>query len=246
MASSPVAAALTEHHRLAQLRVGALTAVQVHAIWPLLDLEHLDATFGRWMAGAQAIIGSQYRISAQLAAGYYSTFRRLELGAHAKPFVPVVVDPANADAVRISLLVTGPVSVKAAMTRGVALAAAGAVADGRAAGEAMRHALSGGRDTISQSAGADPRALGWARAASGRACAFCAMLASRGPVYSEGSVDFEAHSHCSCSSEPVYSTDAGWPAGSRQYADLWEEATSDVEPGGDLLNTFRRSYESAD
>ena len=55
--------------------------------------------------------------------------------------------------------------------------------------------------------------VGWRRVASATACDFCAMLASRGVVYStEESASFEAHAPdelgrggvCSCSAEPVY------------------------------------------
>jgi len=61
-----------------------------------------------------------------------------------------------------------------------------------------------------------------ARVASANSCAFCAMLASRGPVYKEETVDFEAHDHCTCGSEPVYEG-AEWPPNSKEYQDLWYE-----------------------
>lgn len=200
--ASAAGAALTEQHRLAQLRLGALTALQVHQTWPLLDLQALDATFGRWLTAVNAIVGVQHRISAQLAAGYYTTFRRLELGPKPKPIVPIVVAAPVAGAVATSMLVTGPISIKAAMGRGVQLARASETAAARAAGAAMRNVLAGGRDTITQTAQADSRAHGWARVASGRACDFCAGL--EGQIFSADTVDFAAHDHCSCSGEPAF------------------------------------------
>lgn len=60
-----------------------------------------------------------------------------------------------------------------------------------------------GRETITESAVADPRARGWQREADG-GCPFCVMLASRGAVYSEASVDFAAHDHCQCIAVPAF------------------------------------------
>jgi hypothetical protein len=243
MASSALAVRLTETHRLAQARLGNITKQQVEALWPALDLDRLDATFPAWLEQVNRVVGSAHALSASTAAAYYATFRRLELGPHAKPMTPIRAT-LNGDALATSMEVTGPVAIKSALSRGVALLDAAATARAGSAGAALRRALSGGRDTISETVTEDPRALGWARAADGNACAFCAMLAGRGPVYSEDSVDFEAHDHCTCSSEPVYDTDAPWPEHSERYRQIYNDATADVPVGGDLLNAFRQAYES--
>jgi hypothetical protein len=60
-----------------------------------------------------------------------------------------------------------------------------------------------GRDTVTGSSIADPKARGWARDGAGD-CAFCSMLIDRGAVYSEDSADFEAHDHCQCAAVPVF------------------------------------------
>lgn len=60
-----------------------------------------------------------------------------------------------------------------------------------------------GRGTIIDSAIADPQARGWQRSASG-GCGFCQMLASRGAVYSESTVDFGGHDHCRCAAVPAF------------------------------------------
>jgi hypothetical protein len=62
----------------------------------------------------------------------------------------------------------------------------------------------GGRETITSTVKADPRAVGYERVTSGSACDFCSMLADRGAVYGEASADFEAHDGCACGAEPVY------------------------------------------
>lgn len=252
MAADPQASKLTEAHRLAQARLGADTVRQMIAAWPLLDVQDLDKTVGRWLQVTMPLIRAQRTRSARLAGNYLVTFRALELGVGARAFVPTLVEEVDAEALLTSLTVTGPAAVKSAMKRGAKegepggrlLRWAADIAKARSAAAAMRHVLNGGRETIVETVASDPRALGYARAASGRACAFCAMLASRGPVYSEDSVDFEAHDHCSCSAEPVYSETAAWPAGSERYRELWDTATADVS-GDDAIAAFRQALTAA-
>lgn len=248
MAATAEAGRLTEAHRLAQARLGAETVRQIRAAWALLDPDDLDGTVGRWLQVAVPIVQAQHNVSARLAANYVATFRSLELGVSATRFAPVLSQGAQRRAVTTSLIVTGPASVKAAMRRGVPIERALDVAEARSAAAAMRHALAGGRETLTHSIDADRQAIGIARFAGGRACAFCAMLASRGPIYksrataagSRTTADglHKVHDNCHCSFEPVYRSDAAWPAGSRRYRALWDEATAGE---ADQLNAFRRA-----
>ena len=234
MAATVAGRRLTEAHRLAQARLGARTVAAMRSIWPLLDASHLDATFDRWLSAAMPIIRGQRSTSARLAANYTTTFKALEVGA---PAPVVLAESVPSKALATSLLVTGPVQLKWALGNGVPLVQAVSTAERTSAAAAMRHALNGGRETIVQMTRADRRALGWARAASGQACAFCALLASRGPVYGEARGGFKAHDHCSCTAEPVYRDDAAWPAGSERYQSLYRQAKAD---DGDTLANFRR------
>lgn len=243
MAITAIAAQLTELHRLAQLRLGAQTVAQLRSAWGLLDPEDLDATFEGWLRVAVPVVQANRAMSSSLAAGYVQAFRRAELAGAAGPFRSVLAAPVDVKMVTTSLLVTGPWSVKTAMSNGIDLARAADIAEARSSAAGMRHALDGGRDTIVDSVAADRQALGWARVASGNACAFCAMLASRGPTYSEASADFEAHDGCQCGAEPVYSTNAAWPANSQRYRDLWNEHTAGAS-GADALNAFRQALAS--
>jgi len=59
------------------------------------------------------------------------------------------------------------------------------------------------RETVTDSAIADPQAVGWQRTGGGE-CAFCQMLIDRGAVYSEASASFDSHDHCKCSAEPNF------------------------------------------
>lgn len=60
------------------------------------------------------------------------------------------------------------------------------------------------RNTITFSSIRDPQAVGWQRVATANGCAFCRMLAARGAVYSESTVDFAAHDHCFCVAAPAF------------------------------------------
>lgn len=240
MASTPQGAALTEQHRLAQAALGRDVARLVLSAWPLLDIDDLDGTLDRWLRVVVPLVAGKQATSAALAAQYLRTFRKLEAPAAGR-LAPVLAALDRA-ALTTSLVVTGPVAIKTALSRGVLPDLAVDHAKAGAARAAMRHALDGGRGTITAATAADPAAHGWARATSGKACGFCAMLASRGPAYKgHGTADFEAHDGCSCTAEPVYDRSTAWPAGARRYEDLWQQATA---ADGDTANAFRRLVEA--
>lgn len=191
---------LTAAHKLAQARIGTQTVARMRAIWRLLDPDNLDGSFDRWLTAALAVIQAQRSVSADTAIAYLNTFKTLELGAAAKRFaVETAADVP--DSAATSLLVTGPLSVKRAMTRGVALSRAMAVAEAASAAAAMRHAMDGGRETITATVRSDRQGVGWERVAGGKACVFCAGL--DGKRMSSDDV-FAAHDGCSCAAQPVY------------------------------------------
>ena len=81
-----------------------------------------------------------------------------------------------------------------------------------------RHARDAGREAVVDAARHDPAALGYARRALSQSpCAFCLMLASRGPVYQDASTallrDGQAepyHDNCACVAVPVFHRQR-WP-----------------------------------
>jgi hypothetical protein len=60
------------------------------------------------------------------------------------------------------------------------------------------------RDTIVQSATADPGARGWRRLGVGENCGFCKEQIAGGAVYTESSARFRAHDHCNCYAAPAF------------------------------------------
>lgn len=251
MAVTAGGAQLTEGHRLAQARLGAQTVRLLRSTWPLLDPTDLDATISRWLRVAVPLVTRQRRLSAVLAGQYLQAFRSLEVGVGG--YTPTLDDFADIRAVTTSLTVTGPVQVKQQMRRLVPLVRALELAEAGAARSGMRHALNGGRNTILRSVQEDRLALGWIRTTSGDPCSFCALLASRGPVFKEGATfaasdarfvgdgDAKVHDSCLCSIEPVFRADTTWPGRAREWADLYDDA---ARGESDPLNAFRRAYES--
>lgn len=72
-----------------------------------------------------------------------------------------------------------------------------------AQGGVQRRIANAARGTVTGSSVADPKARGWMRVGSGR-CDFCRMLISRGAVYTETTVHFQAHDHCGCAAAPAW------------------------------------------
>lgn len=90
----------------------------------------------------------------------------------------------------------------------------------RLSGGLQRLIRQSGRETIIENAERDPALqdaeVRYRRAASAGACAFCAMLATRGAVYHEDQVEasltgrrwkFKAHDYCNCEPVPVFPGD---------------------------------------
>lgn len=244
MAATAEASRLTEQQRRLQLALRALALRDLIAVWRLLDPTAVDATWPGVEAAVMRIVQARRAESAMLAARYLAAFRAAELGAAAGAPPAVPLAPLPEQALRVSLTVTGPATIKRLTQTTRSAEEASRVAMTRVAGAVGRYVLDGGRQMLTDTVRADRRALGWARIASGSACAFCAMLASRGPVYrSQRTAGFDAHDNCACAVEPVYRRDAAWPATSQRYAELWETATAGLS-GKAAINAFRRALDA--
>lgn len=237
MATTATGRRLTEQHRAAQARLNALVIVAVRPLWRLLDPDDLAATAPSWIAAVTRLVDARHGASAALARRYFRAFRIAELG---RPPAGTLDRPGlDADALATSLMVTGPVRIRRAQRRAEDVGQAVRLGEAASAAAAGRHAISGGRDTVTRAVQADRQALGFARATSGQPCAFCALLAARGPVFgSEETAAFQAHDRCACTAEPVYRRDAPFPG--QRFAELYQEQ---AQGASDQLTAFRRAYE---
>jgi hypothetical protein len=246
MARTAQGAQLTEAHRAAQLAARAGSLRELVDMWRVVDPLNLSDTVGVFARAAAILAGQGYERSGVISARYYSLFRRVEIGAAgpevraaARPGVDMLAGELRGAA--LSGIITARragLSVPAAAQRGLV----------RVAGALGKLILNGGRRTIITAAQADPQALGWARVTASGACAFCKMLAARGPVYkTEKSADFESHGSCACASEVVYKGGDA-PAQGEEYAKQWQQAQAAARSSGtgstgtsnDQLNNFRR------
>jgi hypothetical protein len=224
MASTVEGRELTESHRIAQVSVSLQATADARLLWDRLDPTDLDGSAPYWLASNTIAVNRRIRESQQLAAVYLNRYREAEIGLSADVVLGVPAVTATA------LEVAGPVRVKQLIGQGFDRAEAHRLAFTKYAGIAARQSLMGGRLTVARTTGRDRRAIGWRRVTDGNPCAFCAMLAARGPVYRDASsaAGLQYHGHCGCSAEPTYST---WEASEReqQYVDAYLDARY---PGG--------------
>lgn len=256
MAATVAGETLTEQHRLAQLRLRAQFLREFVPLWGLLDISHLDDTTLGWINAVLDAIGRWRAESAQRALTYYTAFRRAETTEHTFDHAPHVgIDVPNRQQIRTSLLVTGPIGYKSRIAKGFTPSAARRMAFTAVAGAASRHVMDGGRRQLVNTANADEMAVGFSRVTDGDPCAFCAMLASRGPTYitrasasrtterSERGPGEKYHDHCGCSVEPSFDRQADWPQRNRAFSQLWADTTAGLS-GKKAINAFRNAYDA--
>jgi hypothetical protein len=189
------------------------------------------ATFQRFYAESQALTGS-----------YIADYRLAEIGDAGGP---VIAPQFPAAEMQHAALLAGPVRVKLLIGRGETPSSAHAKAFTKFSGIARRQVLDGGRKMIDATTASDSRAVGWRRVTDGNPCAFCAMLASRGPVYSaksaqgnvmrqlrEGGSGLRYHGHCGCTAEIVYGE---WEPNDaeRLYQEEYEKAAKQADAAGE-------------
>lgn len=141
-----------------------------------------------------------------------------------------------------------------------------------AANVADREAIRAGRELVDGAAKRDQRVVGWARVTDGSPCHFCAMLASRGAVYTskeraglggrakpKGSPDGRVpkykrppvsledmkkyHPGCHCQVVPIYSRNDFITPEARSLRKEWDDVTANLS-GDNARRAWRRHIES--
>lgn len=233
MASTAEGRELTEAHRDAQIQVGARAESVAFALWGRLDINDLDGSTPYWLASTTIAVNRQMLESQRVASAYLSDYRTAELGSVA----PIVL--AAPTYTERALRFAGPVRVKRLIAAGMGAAEAYEAALTKFGGMARRQAMMGGRLTVAATAGQDRRAVGWRRVTDGNPCAFCAMLASRGPVYRDAAAadGIQYHAHCGCTAEPAYSYSWNPTGDEERYVDAYVSARDKLFPNGKAINT---------
>lgn len=266
MATSTAAASLSQKHQQQVNRTGLLFYALALRLWQqYAKQKDVDESAARWMAALipKALQGRNE--AARQGREYYQTFRILETPERAIWQPPTQLVSLERSVIETSLRVTGPVAFKAKAakiadldadprTEKALLDRAFTEAGEQAAAAVMRHVADGAREQVVEDVKADPLALGYMRVTkSGNPCYFCAILASRGPVYEEDSFEdsdgrftgvgtAKAHDNCSCSMEPVFSRATAMPDTSRRANEVWGNVTAG-KSGSAAIIAFRRAWE---
>lgn len=196
----------TETYRLQQAALGnalAARAALQSAKW-LTNPNDVWAGFWELVDQLITMVTQGRNVSYWQALNFYNKSREL-LGI-IEPPPDVEEPPFPTNAFMASMIWTGPRYAQALVARGKTENLAQVV--GRSIGRAVtKHVLNAGRTTLIQAARQDPKAFGWARITDMDPCDFCAMLATRGPVYKNNKTAGELnkwHDGCSCTVVPVF------------------------------------------
>lgn len=265
MAVTTQAAALTEIHRLEQNKNTALVSYVVAQLWlRTIDPNDIAGSAARLITRLLPLLQQRRDFSAIKARQYYLEFRKLEASKAAGFDLPALT-PMNLAQVETSLRVMGEIRLKTKiaglplndgvpkLTQRMLIQQAIEETSKDIAGAASRHVLNGGRDALQDAVTEDPEAIGYIRVTDGDPCFFCAMLASRGPVYDDDSFDssdprfigkgeHKVHDHCGCGVEPVYSRKTAWPGKARAAETAWVDLSQELGHVPTLLE-FRNRWE---
>lgn len=253
----------------------------------MIDPTNIAGTAQQWMIESIAAILKGRRTSYLLASAYATAIRRLQVPDAPRFEIPRPPDPPIEKLVR-SLAYTGPGKLAVDLAKipqpieppesapqfehnqydrdlrdyEKRLKEAPAKAAVMSSAAAFRHVIDGGRDTIDTVVTQDPVAVGYIRITKDEPCAFCLMLASRGPVYKKDSFDrsdprftgpgeHKVHDACGCGLQPLYggTSTRHWTDQARQAEKLWLEGDGDPNDkrpptsysGKDAINAFARA-----
>nr|DAV51510.1 MAG TPA: hypothetical protein [Caudoviricetes sp.] len=226
MALSWGAAAVTRQHQRAMRPLAAAIGEAAEEDVPLLagggraaETAFMEAALRRQSAAAAVVDGE--------TAGYLGRYGSAT-GLH------IVQDLTGAamEAREVKMLtLSGPVTRRVAIRQGASEEEALALARRRVRTGASKAAYD--RDRLSVIRSARKSRLRARRVIVGKTCAFCSMLAARGPVYTPETAAFQAHPHCDCTYEISDQTPKAWRDGratphEEEICDAYDRAAASV------------------
>ena len=282
MAHTPQGQELTEAHRKAQVALTAYVVAQTRAAFQSeMDADDITGSFGRVVRKLLPVIVRARSRSVKESAEYLERFRQREIRGvlhrrrlrpprgdelsvppqqlrevlvEPEPIPDVQFDLPDETAIVEQLYVTGPGAAKKRIKDGKSPAEALRVAETQVATVAARLTGDGGRAVIEDEVRQGRNgAIGYCRVPDADPCPFCAMLASRGPVYRSdaftysnsifaGDGRFKVHNGCDCTLEPVYGRRAtDLPPGVAKLSKEWAEVAAGRD---DPFGYWRRWRES--
>lgn len=197
---------LTEAYRQTQIRAQADMVGRSRLLGSLLNPSDLDASGQILVPTMVDVVRGGVEDNAKVTATYLREQSRVETGRT----IMVAEVPFDAEAVALDMEIRGPITAKHFIGKGLDEDLATAKAMNLVAAGAARQVVEYGRQIVISTAAQLESELGrgrggrWRRVTDGKPCAFCAMLAGRGPVYTSQTVDFHTHDSCGCVGEIVY------------------------------------------
>lgn len=210
----------------------ALTAQinnQLAASYRVLDAAGDASEVDRWLTvwGREAQEG--YARSQRLGESYVREFAAAE-GFTLPDELPK--SPLDMETLGSELRWRGPRVIAEKVEAGMSVPAARGSVLKRLQGVVANHIQNGGRGVIIGASKYSGKRGRWRRVTtSAKPCAFCAMLAGRGPVYTQQTVTFRSHPNCDCEPEIVV---GDWEPTEREH--LWrlayDEAALEADRAG--------------
>lgn len=251
-----LAAWLEYQHQQQQEAIASQTALGLALLWPILKFDDLDKTTTTWLHAVTLQMEKQFKASEDAA---FLMVQGIKWAS--EPLSDPLTQIATAfptKAAQQSMLITGPIAVKAQMPAPADEAMARA--DLGSTGAGVRTALNGGRGEVQTLVTADAvqrrrqsKVIGYKRVTDDDPCYFCAVLSSRGAYYlSQSTFDAsnkkyvgdgiaKVHDHCKCSLVPVYSKADKYDDRAKFFKAQWLKATKNLS-GDDAMNAFRKVY----
>lgn len=223
----------SEQHRAGQATLVAGVVPLVRHAWEsLLEPHDLKGSAPKLTAAVQAILSRYGRASAAAALTAYRR-QRLEAGVSGRPNLPMPSQPTQE-------FVRAAVEKTLSPLYGPTTPALIDATERNLAESVSQLVLEQSREATLTAVETDRAAKGWARVAEPGACAFCAMLATRGAVYKSadtagadqnarftGEGEFKYHDNCRCHVEPVFN--AYEPTAQvRQWQAEWAQLKKDL------------------
>lgn len=236
MALTPAGVALTAGYQRHISAMAAATGIAVADAMDDIDVDDIGGAHQYAVKKAADAIQAGTRQGRALTAQYLTRYARAE--DIDLPPLPAVRPIARQDAVRTAFY-SGPVRAKTLIRRGISGEQAVAEMRDWAAQWGRTRVESASRDYVIQSA--RRTRLKCRRVIAGKTCAFCSMLAARGPVYTEDTVTFRAHRCCDCTWEICKETPNEWLKRSATSRELrinaaYQEAAANIHASGEALS----------
>jgi hypothetical protein len=215
-----------------QQQVGKVARVQaeLRRLWnQVLDPKDFAGSYTRFALGASYLIQQARSDAMPLATRYFRDSQEIAGYTRTEDDKSPLVVINSLEADLTALYVTGFVTIQKQLASGASADFAERAGQASMLRSAQRRILDAPRQGIIDRSVEDDATVGWARVGDGAPCYFCAMLISRGPVYSERTVNFRAHDGCGCGAKMCFRNDPsrGWTDQSRLLRGFYDENKAD-------------------